>query len=89
MYSNNLQHQQNNNYQMYLQPNNMHQNPNNTNFNNPVHQTACVSGSFEEIMKYFGFYARKFVRFSQNIPGKLTNIKNCLFVPQTLVELIL
>jgi len=24
---------------------------------------------FEEIMKYFGFYARKFVRFSQNIPG--------------------
>ena len=26
---------------------------------------------FEEIMKYFGFYARKFVRFSQNIPGNI------------------
>ena len=27
------------------------------------------TGNFEEIMKYLGFYARKFVRFSQNIPG--------------------
>ena len=30
------------------------------------------SGNFEEIMKYLGFYARKFVRFSQNIPGMFT-----------------
>lgn len=74
-YNNNLHHQNNNNnYQMYQQSNNMHQQNPNPNFNSSV-QATCVSGSFEEIMKYFGFYARKFVRFSQNIPGKLFDIR--------------
>jgi hypothetical protein len=62
-FNNNLHHQ---NYQMYPQPNSMMQS--NANFTHQAVQ-SCSSGSFEEIMKYFAFYARKFVRFSQNIPG--------------------
>lgn len=61
-YFNHLQQQQqpSNNYQLYHQNNVGGLQRNNT---------INFVGNFEDIMKYFAFYARKFVRFSQNIPG--------------------
>lgn len=63
---NSLSHQ-NNNYHVYQ--NNQNGGLLSSNQLNNGVASNCAVGSFEEIMKYFGFYARKFVRFSQNIPG--------------------
>ena len=64
-YFNNVQ--QPNNYQLYHQNNMGGLQRNNT---------INFVGNFDDIMKYFAFYARKFVRFSQNIPGLEKNLSH-------------